>query len=185
VRVEAPLPLAPRGRPNGLPRYEIAAPSCPIAGDLLDGALWVRGPAEACLVEAADCRVDPRGLWGPEPASLAAMARTIDQDRGAADRAVRENYKALAQRAKPQDVRGVVSEQAAFSAEREMLCRAYAREAAHGFCNARFTEARAAELAARLGLAQSPPVGAPPAATPRRVPAPQPAPAATMSLLPN
>lgn len=186
VTIEAPLPLSPKGRPEGLPRYEIAAPSCLIAGDLLDGALWVRGPAEACRVEAADCRVDPRGLWGPEPAPLAALARAIEQSRGAADRAVRENYKVLAQRAKAQDVRGIVAEQAAFSAEREMLCRSYAREASHGFCNARFTEARAAQLAARLGLTPSP--ASPAAAAPRRPPAPQPAapqPAAPMSLLPN
>ena len=46
-------------------------------------------------------------------------ARPIEQDRSQADRAVRENYKALAQRAQPHDVRTVVSEQAAFSSERE------------------------------------------------------------------
>ena len=171
--------LTPRGRPEGLARYELAVPACPIAADLVDGALWVRGSAPACLVEAADCRIDPRGLWGPEPAALVALARPIEQDRSQADRTVRENYKALAQRAKPHEVRTVVSEQAAFSAERETLCRSYAREAAHGFCNARFTEARAAELAARLGLAAAV------TAAPRRAPAPRPPAPAPLSLMPN
>src|SRR5688500_3703771 len=54
VTVDGALPLTPKGRPGGLPRYEIAAPSCPITADLLDGALLVRASAEACLVAAAD-----------------------------------------------------------------------------------------------------------------------------------
>jgi Lysozyme inhibitor LprI len=153
VRLEDAVALTARGQVDGLMRYEVGAPACPIVADLVDGALWVRGPAEACVIEAADCRVDPRGLWGPDPAALAPLARAIEQDRAQADRAVRENYKALAERARPHDVRALVSEQAAFSAEREMLCRSYAREASHGFCNARFTQARAAQLAARLGAA--------------------------------
>ena len=76
-------------------------------------------------------------MWGPEPAALAGVLADIERDRGAADKAVRENYKILAQRAKPQDARAIVGEQAGFSAEREIACRAYARESAHGFCNAR------------------------------------------------
>lgn len=152
VKPEAPVAVVARGRTDGLARYEIQVPACPITADLLDGALWVRS-GEECAVEAADCRVDPRGLWGPEPTVLAAQARVIEADRGQADKTVRENYRTLAGRARPQDVRAIVSEQAAFSSDRETLCRSYAREAAHGFCNARFTEARAAQLAARLGIA--------------------------------
>jgi hypothetical protein len=152
VRLEEAVALTARGRVDGLLRYEVGAPACPIIADLVEGALWVRGPAGACVIEAADCRVDPRGLWGPDPAALAPLARAIEEDRSRADRAVRENYKALTERSRPQDVRAVVSERAAFSAEREMLCRSYAREASHGFCNARFTQARAAQLAARLGV---------------------------------
>ncbi len=181
VRIETPVPFAPAGRPDGLLRYEIAAPACPIAGDVVEGALFVRGPAEACRIEASDCRVDPRGMWGPEPAALAGVLADIERDRGAADKAVRENYKILAQRAKPQDARAIVGEQAGFSAEREIACRAYARESAHGFCNARFTEARAAALAARLGVAPAVAAPAPgpmaplapaPSPTPRRPPVP-------------
>jgi hypothetical protein len=165
VRYESPVPITPRGQVQGLAQYEVAAPGCPMTADLLDGGLWVRAPQEGCVFAATDCRVDPRGLWGPAPAALVPIARKIEQDRGRADRTVREHYKALTQRAPAQDVRAIVSEQAAFSSEREMLCRGYAREPAHGFCNARFTQARAAQLAARLGLASS---AAQPAAASRR-----------------
>jgi hypothetical protein len=183
VKLDDAVSLKERGQPEGLLRYEFQAPACPVMADLLDGALWVRGPVEACSFEAADCRVDPRGLWGPEPAALAAQARGIEHDRGQADRAVRENYKALTQRAHPQDVRAIVSEQAAFSSEREMMCRGYAREAAHGFCNARFTEARAAQLAARLGLVPAASARATPA---QRRPVPASAPVKPpMPLLPS
>ena len=163
VKLDDAVPLTARGRTDGLARYEFEMSACPIAVDLVDGALFVK--AGACSIEPSDCRVEASGLWGPEPAALMAQARTIEQDRGQADRAVRENYKALTQRARPQDVRAVVGEQAAFSSEREMACRSYAREAIHGFCNARYTEARAALLASRLGLV--------PAASPARTGAPR------------
>jgi hypothetical protein len=147
-----PLPLSNLGKPDGAPRYELQAPLCPIVFEIVEGGVLVSAPAQACVIREADCQVEPRGMWGPEPASLIARARDIEQARGAADRAVRENYKALTQRARPQDVRPIVSEQAAFSSEREQTCRSYAREGVHGFCNTRFTEARAVTLASRLGL---------------------------------
>lgn len=162
----APIPLSTQGRQEGLPRYDLPAPSCPVRLDVVEGAVLVTGPAEACTFEALDCRVEPKGLWGPDPASLLPKAPEFEQARGAADRAVRENYRALTQ-SKPQEVRSIVSEQAAFSAEREVLCRSYAREAAHGFCNTRFSEARALSLASRLGVL---PAAQPPSAavSPRR-----------------
>lgn len=147
-----PMPLTSLGRPEGLPRYELQNPVCPIAFDVLDGAVQVTAPTEACIIQEADCAVEPRGLWGPDPGSLLPRAAEIEQARGAADKAVRENYKVLAQRAGPQGIRPVVAEQAGFSSERETLCRSYQREGAHGFCNTRFTEGRAVVLAARLGL---------------------------------
>jgi hypothetical protein len=154
------VPLASQGRPEGVPRYEAQAPACPIRFDVLEGAVLATAPAQACTFEAADCKVEPRGLWGPEPSALLPRASELEQARGSADRAVRENYKVLTQ-SKPQDVRAIVAEQAAFSSDREMLCRSYAREAAHGFCNVRFSEARALALAARLGLNASPQAAAP------------------------
>jgi hypothetical protein len=169
---EEPLTVEPGGKPDGAPRFELKGASCPISFDVLDGAVWVRGPAELCTFEAQDCRADPKGLWGPEPGALFTQAKAIESARGLADRAVRENYKLLTQRAKPQDVRPIVQEQAAFSAERETLCRAYAREAAHGFCNTRFTEARAVSLPTRLGASTPNVLAEEAAATPRPRPRP-------------
>lgn len=151
-----PIPLSSPSKAEGLSRYELQVPACPIAFDVVEGAVMVAAPAEACVIQEADCQADARGLWGPEPASIIPRAGEFEQARGAADRAVRENYKALTQRASPQSVRPIVAEQAAFSSEREQVCRSYAREGAHSFCNARFTEARAVTLAARLGLLQQP-----------------------------
>jgi hypothetical protein len=163
-----PIPLTSQGRPDGVPRYEAAIPACPITFDVFEGAVLATG-SSVCTFEAASCRIEPQGLWGPEPSSLIAQAKTLEQARGQADRAVRENYRALTQRAKPNEVRPIVTEQAAFSSEREQLCQNYAREGAHGFCNARFSEARALSLASRLGLL--PPDQPPAAARSRRPPA--------------
>lgn len=146
------IPLKAEGRPEGSLRFSLEAPACPMAFDVLEGAVLVPASAPACIFEANDCRAEVRGLWGPEPGALLALGRAIETSRGDADRQVRENYRVLAQRANPGQVRAVASEQAAFSSEREMTCRDYAREGAHGFCAARFTAARAASLAGRLGL---------------------------------
>ena len=151
-----PVALSTAGRVEGLPRYEAQAPACPIQFDVVDGAVIVNAPAEACVFQEADCKVEPLGMWGPDPASLLPKAREIEEARGTADKAVRENYKALAHKVGPQSMRPVVAEQAAFSADRETLCRSYRREGAHGFCNARFTEGRAVVLAARLGILPAP-----------------------------
>jgi hypothetical protein len=165
----AAVPLVSQGRPAGMARYALDAPACPIAFDVLEGSVLVREPADACVFAQADCRIEARGLWGPEPSTLLPQAKAIEQARGAADKALRENYRALSSRARPQDVRPIIAEQAAFSAERETACRDYEREPVHGFCHARFTQARAATLAARLGADQ----GSAPARTaaPRRKPA--------------
>jgi hypothetical protein len=171
-----PVPLSSLGRSDGLARYEAQAPACPIVFDVIEGAVMVTAPAEACLIQEADCRAEPRGIWGPDPASLIPKAAEFEQARGSFDKAVRENYKALTQRAAPQSVRTIVSEQAAFSSEREQVCRSYSREGAHGFCNARFTEARAVTLAARLGLLLQPEAQADRARRPRPPPVSEAAP---------
>jgi hypothetical protein len=148
--------LSSAGKPDGLSRYEVQAPACPIVFDVLEGAVMVTAPAEACVIQEADCRAEPRGVWGPEPGSLIPKAAELEQARGSFDKAVRENYKALTQRSSPQAVRPIVAEQAAFSSDREQVCRSYSREAVHGFCNARYTEGRAVTLAARLGILTQP-----------------------------
>ena len=144
--------LVSQGRPEGIPRYQLQDPTCPLQLDVLDEAVLVKGPADICVFQNVACQADPSGLWGPEPGQLLPRARDFEQARGSADKAVRENYKVMTQRARPEAVRAVVAEQAAFSADREMLCRSYAREGATSFCNARFTEARAVSLATRLGV---------------------------------
>lgn len=146
------VPLVSQGRPDGVARYQLQDPTCPLQIDVLDESVLVKGPTEICVFQAANCQADPSGLWGPEPAQLMGRVRDYEQARGSADKAVRENYKVLAARAKPEASRPIVAEQAAFSAERETLCRSYAREGTTSFCNARYTEARALSLSARLGM---------------------------------
>ncbi|WP_420103779.1 hypothetical protein [Bosea sp. (in: a-proteobacteria)] len=170
---EAPVPVTPLGRPAGVPRYRLEASICPIVFDVLDGAFLVVEPREPCVVEAAQCRIDPRGLWGADLAGVAAQAKAIEKARGTAERAVREGYRTLTARANAVDQRGVAREQAGFSGEREMTCRDYQREAQYGFCTARLTEARAAELRARLGLDTAPKPAAKPKPRPPK-PAPMP-----------
>lgn len=92
---ENPVPVTALGRPAGVPRYRLEAPICPIVFDVLDGAFLVVEPTEPCVVEAAQCRIDPRGLWGPDARTAAAQAKEIERARGAAERAVREGYKTL------------------------------------------------------------------------------------------
>ncbi|TAJ33556.1 hypothetical protein [Bosea sp. (in: a-proteobacteria)] len=168
---EAPVPVTALGRPAGVPRYRLEAPICPIVFDILDGAFLVVEPNEHCVVQAAQCRIDPRGLWGADARTIAAQAKEIERARGAAERAVREGYRTLTAKANAVDQRGIAREQAGFSGERETTCRDYQREAQYGFCTARLTEARAADLRARLGLDTTPK----PASKPKPRP-PKPAP---------
>lgn len=167
---ETPVPVTALGRPAGVPRYRLEASVCPIVFDVLDGAVLVVEPTQPCVVEAAACRIDPRGLWGPDARTLAARAKEIEAARGAAERAVREGYRVLTARADAVEQRAIAREQAGFSAERELVCRSYQREGQYGFCGARLTEARAASIRARLGLSNEPAKPAPRPARPRPAP---------------
>jgi hypothetical protein len=153
---DAPIPVTALGRPAGVPRYRLEAPICPIVFEVLDGAFVVVEPTEPCVVEAAQCRIDPRGLWGPDAATVAAKAKEIEKARGAAERAVREGYRTLTAKSDAVEQRSIAREQAGFSAERETICRDFQREGQMGFCAARITEARAAALRVRLGLSTEP-----------------------------
>lgn len=175
---DAPVPVTALGRPAGVARYRLEAPICPIVFDVLDGAFLVIEPAEPCVVEAAQCRIDPRGLWGPDARSIAGQAKEIERARGSAERAVREGYRTLTAKSDPVEQRSIAREQAGFSAERETICRDFQREGQMGFCAARITEARAASLRSRLGLNTEPK----PAAKPKPRAAPKPAP---LSLTPT
>lgn len=148
-----PLPLVSQGRPEGTLRLQVQEPSCPMQLDLLDEAVLVKRTGDVCVFQDAGCQADPSGMWGPDAASLLPRARDFEAIRASADKAARDNYKVMTQRARPEAVRPIVAEQAAFSADREQVCKSYAREAVHGFCNARFSEGRALSLATRLGIA--------------------------------
>lgn len=159
---DAPLPVTALGRPAGVPRYKLEASICPIVFDVLDGAMLVVEPTAPCVVEAAQCRIEPRGLWGPDSRTLATHAREIEKARGTAERAVREGYRVLTAKADAVEQRIIAREQAGFSAERELTCREFQREGQFGFCGARVTEAKAASLRARLGITSDPKLAAKP-----------------------
>jgi len=169
---DAPLPVTALGRPAGVPRYKLEAPICPIVFDVLDGAFLVVEPAEPCVVQAAQCRIDPRGLWGPDARTVAGQAKEIERARGSAERAVREGYRTLTAKSDAVEQRVIAREQAGFSAERETICRDFQREGQFGFCGARITEARAASLRARLGLNTEPKPAAKPKPRPKPAPLP-------------
>jgi hypothetical protein len=171
-----PLTLADQGKPNGVTQLASTGASCPLRFEILEGSVMVTplGEADSCAFTASDCATTPKGLWGPGAATLLPRAQEFDSARGVADKAVRENYKVMTRRASREDVRPIVTEQAAFSADREQFCRAYVREGSHGFCHLRFSEARALSLATRLGLSGAAPTAsnAPrPAARKRPAPA--------------
>jgi hypothetical protein len=156
VLTGAPIQAKAAGKPKGFLRYDVGIEACPFSLDVLDGAVLVIGAGKPCDFVAADCRVDPAGLWGP-------LATTIDEKqiklfehaRGVAEAAMRTHFRALLASA-GQDkaaVKTIAGEQAGFSAEREVTCRNYAREDAHGFCALRLTQARALALQAQLAAA--------------------------------
>jgi hypothetical protein len=149
------VPLESLGRPAGLPRFRLQASACPVVFDVLNNALMVVEPQAPCVIEAAQCRIDPRGLWAPDGRGLVALARDIEKDRARAEAQVREGFRVLGERGSPDDKRMVAREQASFSSEREQTCRDFNREGNHGFCAAKFTEARASSLRARTAAADA------------------------------
>lgn len=164
-----PVTLAAEGRSQGVSRFSSSVPECPLRFEILEGSVLVT-PLEdkVCTYTAQDCATTPTGLWGPAAATLMPLAGEFDTARGIADKAVRDNFKIMTQRARGQDVRPIVQEQAAFSSDREQACRTYAREGAHGYCHLRYTEARAIALAARLGANTATPTASNTAPRPRR-----------------
>jgi hypothetical protein len=148
------------GRPDGLERFEAKVPACPVAFDVLDGAVLVPPQITTCVFKAADCQTIPGGLWGPDGALLVGDAAKILKERAAAEKAMAKLVRALEDRAGP-EAADVVRDQNGFAGQRDELCRDYVKESVHGYCALRVTEARTALLQTRLdGLA--------PASGPRR-----------------
>ena len=148
---EKPIAATSAGRPDGLDRYEVEVPACPFAFDVVDGAVLVPAQITACVFKAADCQTSPSGLWGPDGGSLEADAAAIGKRRTEAENAMARALHGLEERAKDNaEAANLVREQGGFSGERDDICRDYVKEAAHGFCAATVTEARAALLEARI-----------------------------------
>lgn len=152
LTASGPIPATPLGRSTGLSRFELPVEGCKFVFDVLEGAVLMEGgPSNVCEFKQSACRVDVGGVWGPPASVLAGQAREIESARGQADQTLRGNFKTLAGHAVGKEqVRLVVREQAAFTSEREVTCRNYDRENAHGFCGARYTQARAAQIWARI-----------------------------------
>lgn len=150
-----PGPLTSLGRPDGLDRWRVEMPACPVTFDVLDGAILVTATEATCEFAAADCRVRAVGLWGPVPAELGPdRVKSLERARGTAEAAVRSNYKALVASTKDRPtIMGFARDQAQFSSSRAETCRDYAEEGRHGYCATKLTEARAALLYDRLGTA--------------------------------
>jgi len=147
---EKPIRATSSGRPDGLERFEADVPACPIAFDVLDGAVLIPSQITACVFKAADCRTAPGGLWGPEGDSLVGEADRIAKERAEAEKAMARVVRAIDDRAK--DNPGAASlarDQSGFAGERDELCRDYAKESLHGYCALKVTQARTALLEAR------------------------------------
>ena len=148
---EKPILASSAGRPDGLMRFEADVPACPVAFDVLDGAVLVPTQITACVFKAADCQTTPGGLWGPDGASLVGDAAKIVKERAEVEKAMGKIVRAIEDRAKDfPEAASLARDQNGFAGQREELCRDYAKESVHGYCALRVTEARTALLQTRL-----------------------------------
>jgi hypothetical protein len=162
------------GRPDGLLRFSAEIPACPFEFDVLDEAVLVPPQMAACVFKEADCQASPSGLWGPAGGVLEKDAKLIERARAHADAAAAANYRLLEARlSDPDKASALAQEQSRFTADREDICRNYARESVHNFCATRLTEARAAFLKARIDEA-APAAGAAKSAPKHKRKPPQP-----------
>lgn len=148
---EKPIEARSEGRPDGLERYDIGAPACPFAFDVLDRAVLAPPQITACVFKAADCQTSPGGLWGPDATELGKDAAEIGKRRVRAETAMSKALSRIEKLAADNpDAAALLRDQKAFPGEREDTCKDYVKESDHGFCAASLTEARAALLEARL-----------------------------------
>jgi hypothetical protein len=159
VKPTSPMLAKPQGTTAGLAHYQLDLPTCPINFEILDGAILAPKGTAACTFQAADCKVNPAGMWGPQATSIGPeQVKELERSRSGAQTAMEENFHALLARTTDKAaIKKIAAEQAGFSSEREETCRSYALEDVHGFCAARFTEARVIALQSLLGEAAPPP----------------------------
>ncbi len=151
VVADAPIQTKFAGHPNGVSRYEVEIAACPFSIDVLDGAVIVTRVPPTCDFPAADCRAAPAGLWGPPGNSFGpSPEKQLERERSHAESIMRTEFRMLLTSAgKDKDaIKKIVGEQAGFSSERDVTCRNYLGEDAHGFCALRITQARALALQA-------------------------------------
>ena len=151
VVADAPIQTKFAGHPNGVSRYEVEIAACPFSIDVLDGAVIVTRVPPTCDFPAADCRAAPAGLWGPPGNSFGpSQEKQLERERSHAESIMRTEFRTLLTSArKDKDaIKKIVGEQAGFSSERDVTCRNYLGEDAHGFCALRITQARALALQA-------------------------------------
>jgi hypothetical protein len=148
---EKPIQATNVGRPDGLERFEADIPACPIAFDVLNGAVLIPPQITACVFKAADCQTSPGGLWGPDGSSLVDNAATVAKERAQAEKAmgkVLQGIQALAPDTPA--AASLMQDETAFAGQRDETCRDYLKESVHGFCALQLTEARTALLETRL-----------------------------------
>lgn len=150
---DAPITARSVGAPEGLPRYVADIPACPLTFDLVEGGALAPAQTTACVFQAADCQAIPSGLWGPEPAALADQARKLVRERALAERSILASLKTL-EKADKRIAPALHREQSDFAGQRDDLCRDYAGESQHGFCDTALTEARAALLRKRAAASR-------------------------------
>ena len=157
---ETPLKLTPREGDAGLRRYRVEFPACPFSFDVLDGAILVSNEGGACEIKAADCRVDPTGLWGEKDFDEKRGKQMLNT-RARVEKTVRADFRELyVKNKKDKPLRKLlVREQAGFSSRREEICRNYLQEADYGYCALRVTEARALTLGTQLAEGVKRPAG--------------------------
>ncbi|MCI0735033.1 MAG: hypothetical protein L0Y50_01955 [Beijerinckiaceae bacterium] len=151
VAAEIPVQVNFSGRPNGASRYDVEVAACPFSLEVLEGAVLVTRTPRTCEFAAAQCRVDPAGVWGPPGSAFGPdEANQLERDRGRAEADMRTNFRALLTSASKdiEAIKRIAGEQAGFSSVREMTCRNYLHEDVHGYCALRLTQARALALQA-------------------------------------
>ena len=145
------ISLHPAVRHEGLVSYDVELESCPFAIDILDSAALARG--KVCDFTAADCRVDPAGVWGPAPSQLSpADDKNIEHMRSESETEARALFRARleANKQNRSRIKELARDQAGFSSARAEICRDFAGEDKHGFCASRITQARAVALSTQL-----------------------------------
>ena len=145
IAADGAMAASNEGSPDGLPRYAAEIPACPLSFDVVTDGVIVPPQTRACVFQAADCQASPSGVWGPDAASLTDETKAIAKDRTRAEASITESLKTLGKRSKGAGAE-LDKEQSDFNTARDETCHDYQGESAHGFCNARLTDARAALL---------------------------------------